>query len=431
MFRSAKTFTTILIAAQAALASSAMAKFPEKAAPSATLTARVARTFIFTFNENVPAQLVDFKAAQIAARHNAKIVFVYKNAVKGFAAEISEAEAAKVPQTFPDVASVERDAVVTFDAVAAAATATTWGVARVGGWQAATSNAKAWVIDTGVQFDHPALTVDVSNAYSAIAGEDAGDRNGHGTHVSGTIAANGWPDAEGIAIYGVAAGATVVPVRVLDATGSGSLSAVVAGVDYVAGRRKALCPNGGVLGPCAPEGWVVNMSLSAPANFLTTSLDNAVTNAAKLGIRFAVAAGNSAAKATTSTPARVNHANVFTVSASCGATGSSYCAAGVDSLASFSNYGNPPVDYAAPGVDILSLTINSGSAVGSGTSMAAPHVAGVLLRVPGLTNSNIGSYYCGTLTKDRDKALDKIVFALSPQSAQCSAVLGGASVAVK
>ncbi|WP_424363231.1 S8 family serine peptidase [Methylocystis parvus] len=311
-----KLFHLILFAAQAVGVTSAMADFSHKAAPSEALIARTSKTFIFTFNDNVPAYLVEFKAAQIAARHNANIAFVYKNALKGFAAEISDVEAAKVPQNFPDVVSFERDAIVTTAATVAGTTASTWGVTRVGGSQPATAYAKAWVIDTGVQYKHPALVVDEANAYSAIAGKNADDENGHGTHVSGTIAANGWANAAGVAIYGVAAGAAIVPVRVLDATGSGSLSAVVAGVDYVTGKRKTLCPKGYAPGPCAAEGWVVNMSLELPANIFTKSLDTAVTNAANVGVRFAVAAGNSALKATTATPARVNHANVFTVSAS-------------------------------------------------------------------------------------------------------------------
>jgi subtilisin family serine protease len=111
---------------------------------------------------------------------------------------------------------------------------------------------------------------------------------------------------------------------------------------------------------------VANMSLGGP---VSTALDNAVTNAAGKGIKFTIAAGNSGDNAANYSPARVNHPNVYTISA----IASNNC------MPSWSNWGNPPVDWAAPGVSILSTKKGGGTTTMSGTSMAAPHVAGILL----------------------------------------------------
>lgn len=224
---------------------------------------------------------------------------------------------------------------------------TPWGIARVG--YASGVGKRAWVIDTGIQPDHPDLNVDTARSRSFLGRNTTPwDQNGHGTHVAGTIAAK--DDANGV--VGVAAGASVVAVRVLDRRGSGTTSGVIAGVDYVA--------QNGVAGD------VANMSLGGG---VSTSLDNAVINAAKGGVRFALAAGNESDNANNHSPARANGANVYTVSA---------FAIG-DNWASYSNFGNPPIDYAEPGSAIKSTWLNGGYHTISGTSMATPHLAGLLL----------------------------------------------------
>jgi hypothetical protein len=222
---------------------------------------------------------------------------------------------------------------------------TPWGVTRVGGSAAPTG--VACVIDTGVDLDHPDLNVDVAQSRNfARRGKDSpDDGNGHGTHVAGTIAALD----DGVGVVGVAAGASVVAVRVLGSSGSGYYSDVIAGVDYAA---TSSCD-------------VANMSLGGPAS---NALDDAVRAAAGGGLLFALAAGNSSDDAGSTSPARVEHPNVRTISA----IGEDDC------LASFSNYGDV-VDNTAPGVGVLSTWKGGGLETLSGTSMAAPHVAGLWL----------------------------------------------------
>ncbi len=228
---------------------------------------------------------------------------------------------------------------------------TPWGIARVGGAGDGTGKT-AWVIDTGIDLDHPDLNVDASRGFNAFEGSrrdgSLDDGNGHGSHVAGTIAAI--DNSEGV--VGVAAGATVVPVKVLSSRGSGSYSGVIAGVNHVAAE--------------AGNGDVANMSLGGP---VSTALDEAVQAAASGGVKFVLAAGNESDDANNHSPARANGTNIYTISA----------INSNDVFASFSNFGNPPVDYAAPGVSVKSAWKNGGYNTISGTSMAAPHVAGILL----------------------------------------------------
>lgn len=201
----------------------------------------------------------------------------------------------------------------------------------------------AYVVDTGVLTNHQEFTGRTGNGYSAIAdGRGTLDCNGHGTHVAGTIAGS---------TYGVAQAATIVPVRVLDCAGSGFLSSVVAGLDWIAQNSI----------PGAPA--VVNLSLGGG---VSATLDSAVENLVARGMTVVVAAGNSAISACDASPARTPGA--LTVGAS----------DINDRFASFSNFGSC-VDMVAPGVSITSawITGDTSTAVLSGTSMAAPHVAGL------------------------------------------------------
>jgi subtilisin len=152
----------------------------------------------------------------------------------------------------------------------------------------------------------------------------------------------------------VASGATLVSCRVLDKEGSGLLSNIIQALSYI--------------GANASAGDVVNMSVG-DEDGISEILDRQVQSVAAKGILFAIAAGNEKESANKYSPARANGTNIFTVSA----------IDSLDNFASFSNFGNDVVDYAMPGVRILSTYINNRYAYMSGTSMAAPHMAGLLL----------------------------------------------------
>jgi len=305
--------------------------------------------------------------------------FVYSKAIQGFSANLSPALAAKLAKD-PDVKYVEPDmeinlGPITIEAARPGGGTTTqptqsipWGITDVGGAGIGTGK-RAFIVDTGIDLTHPDLTVSKTLGFSAFtSGKDAGfnDGNGHGTHVSGTIAALN----NTIGVVGVAAGATVIPVKVLGSTGSGSNSGVIAGIDYVF--------RNGVAGD------VANMSLGGG---FSQALNDAVLRASAV-VKFAVAAGNDGLNAANYSPASVNGPNIYTISA--------HNSSGV--FASFSNFGNPPVDFSAPGVSINSTWKGGGYNTISGTSMATPHVAGILLLGPISSN--------GTVTGDKDSNPD-------------------------
>lgn len=290
------------------------------------------------------------------------LLHAYVGEFSGFAAQLSTSEAAQL-KARPEVEFVVEDRIWTLDITlpdfadiqaqteaigAQAAQSTPWGIARVGGAGNGVGKV-AYVIDTGVDLDHPDLTVNTSLSRTFIRrGRSADDDNGHGSHVAGTIAAKD----NSVGVVGVAAGATIVAIKVLNGQGSGTTADIVAGLNYV--------------GNTASPGSVANLSLGGG---IDVALDNAVLAVALRGIFVSLAAGNSARNATTFSPARVNATNLFTVSA----TDSD------DKFASFSNFGNPPIDIAEPGVSIVSTYRNGQYATLSGTSMAAPHAAGILL----------------------------------------------------
>lgn len=298
------------------------------------------------------------------------IINTYGHSVKGFAAKLTEDEVA-ILKNDPRVKSVEKDAIISLGKPAnpgnggggggtPPAQEVPYGTTRVGGGTT-TSAHTAWVIDSGIDLDHPDLNVDVARSISFLSGapsnQSPDDQNGHGTHVAGTIAAI--DNNEGS--LGVAPGSTVVAVRVLDKRGSGSISGVVAGVDYV--------------GANGSNGDVANMSLGGGAS---STLDNAVINASS-SVKFVLAAGNESDDANNHSPARANGNNIYTISAM----------DSNDNWAYFSNYGNPPVDYCAPGVAVYSTWKDGGYNTISGTSMAAPHAAGVLLLGNASSDGNV------------------------------------------
>ena len=315
----------------------------------------------------------DFTALQVevAGKSGASVGLTFEHTITGFAAELSAAQAAEL-EADPRVAYVEPDR-----RVVALATQTNapWGLDRVDQrsgtdgsytYSTAASGVTAYVIDTGIRTGHVDFGGRARAGFDAFGGNGQ-DCDGHGTHVAGTI---------GGGTYGVAKGVSLVGVRVLDCNGSGSTSGVIAGVDYVAADAS---------GPA-----VANMSLGGGAS---TSLDAAVRRGIASGVTFVVAAGNENQNACNASPART--AEALTV----GATDSA------DRRASFSNYGSC-VDLFAPGVSIRSAwaTSNTATVSISGTSMAAPHVAGaaalVLAGSPGASPAAVSSALLDATTKN-------------------------------
>lgn len=273
----------------------------------------------------------------------------YNRALKGFSATLTDQQAQRLALD-PSVAYVEEDQLMSLNATQSNAT---WGLDRIDqrdlpldstyNYTNTGAGVKAYIIDTGILTSHTEFGGRAISGYTAITdGNGTTDCNGHGTHVSGTV---------GGSTYGVAKGVTLVAVRVLDCSGSGSNSGVIAGVDWVTSDHQAGQPA------------VANMSLGGG---VSSALDTAVTNSINDGVAYAIAAGNDNVDACNSSPARVGSA--ITV----GATTST------DARASFSNYGTC-LDIFAPGLNITSSWYTSTTATNtiSGTSMATPHVAGV------------------------------------------------------
>ena len=356
------TFKAGVLAAGLCMAAPASAQAPL----SAQSIEAVRDSYIFVFRDGVGEDRVRAAVSRILQAHGLTQRHVYTAALRGFSARMPAAIAAAIAAANPDIAYYEADKPVyafaggTRNGVIGGliggiiggpqpAQQTPYGITRVNGGTG-TAGGTAWVIDTGIDSDHPDLNVDVGRSANFVTLDlnTIEDFNGHGTHVAGTIAALD----NDIGVVGVAPGAPVAGIRVLGTLGFGSTSDVIAGVDHVAAN--------------AAPGDVANMSLGGGAS---DALDSAVRAAADRGILFVLAAGNDSADANTTSPARVEHPNVWTVSAT----------DETDGFASFSNFGNPPVDCAAPGVGVLSTYLNGGYETLSGTSMAAPHVAGILL----------------------------------------------------
>ncbi len=304
---------------------------------------------------------------------------VYSHATAGFSASLNDEQLAAL-RADRRVKLIEPDREVKLDfkvesvgARADRAQTTPWGITAVGGAVSYAGGSRwAWIIDSGIDLDHPDLTVNTQYSRSFVSGVSSpDDGNGHGTHVAGTVAARN----NTIGVIGVAAGATVVSVRVFGASGGSSNSVIIAGIDYTTANALA--------------GDVANMSLGGGAS---TATDDAVRRLAARGVRCAVAAGNSSANANGFSPARVNATNVWTVSSH----------TSTNAWSSFSNFANPPIDWCAPGSSVYSTYRNGGYATLSGTSMATPHVAGILLVNNGVINSR------GRVTGDPDGNADPL-----------------------
>ena len=366
-------FRALASAAAVAIALTVVSAGPAAAQPTSSIRNMNAQnaitgSYIVVFKDGaVPKTDVGTVTDRLASEHRAAVGFRYSHAIRGFSAKMTSAQAKRL-SIDPTVAFVEQDRRVTINAIQSPTPS--WGLDRLSqrslplnntfSYAATGAGVTAYVIDTGIRLTHDDFGGRAVWGTNTTGDGNDTDCNGHGTHVSGTI---------GGTAFGVAKTVKLVAVKVLGCTGSGSLSAVAAGVDWVTANHTS--------GPA-----VANLSLGTTGS--DSAVESAIRSSISDGVVYGIASGNSNDNACTVTPARV--AEAITVNAT----------ESDDARASFSNYGSC-TDIFAPGQDITSdwNTSDTATETFSGTSMAAPHVVGaaavILSATPTATPAQVAS----------------------------------------
>jgi subtilisin family serine protease len=317
---------------------------------------------------------------QVANIAETSVIAVFTDVLVGFSARLTPVEVTRLSEN-PDVEGVYQDYYIQLDPQAMEGKPGDYvpegqtvpcAITNAGGFKLSTSASWIWILDTGIDVDHPDLAVGDLFPYakSFIPGETHDDGNGHGTHVAGIAAAKN----NGFGIVGVSAGALVIPVKVLSNAGMASFTYVIQGLNHVSVYDKF--------------NDVVNLSLGAyPVNNCQNSnpaLKNAILNLGANGTWVCIAAGNNSAQASLCSPGCINGPKVFTVG---GTTCSGGCYAN-------SNWGSTVVDWVATGANVYSTYKNGGYATLSGTSQATPVVAGIIHSLGGPPVTG-GTVTCG------------------------------------
>jgi len=390
-----------------------IATTPGQDAP-ADMADLASQTVICKFKDSFPAENILNTVNNIVTQNNGTNRHVYLHVIKGFSAAMSLTAAESLAANNPNIEFCEPNALVQAGGFPVtdggkggvggkpgqvSPQIVPEGVIRVGG-PIDGSGLVAWIIDSGIDLNNPDLNVDATRGFDAVNSVAKGistfdDVNGHGTHVAGTLAAID----NDIYVVGVAAGATVVPVRVLAASNWGYVDDVIAGMDYVAANAASFD--------------VANMSVWGWAH--TRALHDAAFHLADQ-ITVVTIAGNGSAdiNAEPTEPGHVVHPHLFAVSAvDHGDLYTDFSNWGYDGdwTDCAVNYPNDPypcatVQFAAPGKNVISLKPGGGLAEWYGTSMAAPHVAAVMLL---LQNHSHNPGNDGFAMNDPDSHADPII----------------------